>query len=117
MNSHYEIVYLAPAQRDLQRLLDFLTANGVVSHRAQAIVGEIVKKLRLLCENPNMGFSIGGKYGFETPYRGLICGKYIAVYETIQYRADASGRIEVRRVYHMREDYLSQLRALGESEL
>jgi len=105
----YEIVYLAPAHRDLRRLTDFLLANHVDPTRAQEIILEIVKKLRMLRDNPWMGFSIGGKYGFDTPYRALICGKYLAVYEVIGPRCNKDGRIEVRRIYHGREDYLTQL--------
>ena len=105
----YEIVYLAPAHRDLRRLTDFLLANHVDPTRAQEIILEIVKKLRVLMDNPHMGFSIGGKYGFDTPYRALVCGKYLAVYEVVEAGSNETGRVEVRRIYHGREDYLSQL--------
>ena len=108
-SARYEIVYLAPARRDLERLLKFLTASGVTFHRAQEIIVGIVKKLRALESNPRLGFSFGGKYGFETPYRGLICGKYLAVYEPIEPGANGIGRIEIRRIYRTREDYLTQL--------
>jgi len=110
----YEIVYLAPAQRDLQRLMDFLTTNEVSPVCAQEIILEIVEKIRVLRENPLLGFSFGGKYGFTTPYRGILCGKYVAVYEPIEAsddkHDDKGGRIEIRRIYHEREDYLTQLR-------
>jgi len=107
--ARYEIVYLAPARRDLVRLIEFLTASGVTLHRAQEIIVGIVKKLRVLEDNPYLGFSFGGKYGFGTPYRGLVCGKYLAVYEPIESGANGIGRIEVRRIYHTREDCLTQL--------
>ena len=106
----YEIVYLSPAQRDLQRLMDFLTAYEVSQARAQEILQGTVEKISVLAKNPFLGFPIGGKYGFETPYRGLICGSYIAVYEPINATNRAGARIEVRRICHEREDYLSQLK-------
>ena len=105
----YEINYLMSAQRDLKRLMDFLLSNEVSPTRAKEIILDIVKKLRVLSDNPHMGFSIGGKYGFETPYRALVCGKYLAVYEVIEAGSNENGRVEVRRIYHGREDYLSQL--------
>ena len=107
--SEYELVYLAPAQRDLERLRDFLTVNGVAFHRAQEIIMEVILKIRTLKDNPHSGFSLGGKYGYETPYRGLVCGKYLAVFEPIEASTDKAGRIEIRRIYHTREDYLTQL--------
>jgi plasmid stabilization system protein ParE len=101
------LVYLASAQSDLRRLKVFLVSAGVTENRAGEIVRGIVERLRILQDNSRIGFSIGGKYGFETPYRGLVCGKYIAIYEPIDTKD--GGRIEIRRIYHGREDYLSQL--------
>jgi plasmid stabilization system protein ParE len=113
----YEIVFLAPAQRDLARLKEFLKVNSVSEKRCNEIITDIVKKIRILADNPHVGFSFGGKYGFKTPYRGLVCGKYIAVYEaidngdddTFQDKDATQGRVEIRRIYHGREDYISQL--------
>lgn len=111
-NAQYEIVYLAPAQRDLERLRDFLTTNGVALSRAHEIIYGIVNRLRDLRQSPHLGFSLGGKYGLETPYRAHICGKYLAVYEPIEPCKGLQGRIEIRRIYHTKEDYLSQLQQL-----
>ena len=110
--AHYHIVYLAPAQRDLIRFRDFLISGGVSHQRAQEIIKEIVVNTRALAANPRLGFSIGGKYGFSTPYRGLVCGKYIAIYEVFDVENGAmsiedisSGRsecrIEIRKIYHV----------------
>ena len=108
-SNQYEIVYLAPAERDLRRLLDFLVGSGISLKRAQAIIRDIVKRIRILGNNPHLGFSIGNKYGIQTPYRGLICGKYIVVYEAIDAKDEETSRIEIRRIYHTREDYLTQI--------
>ena len=117
-----ELLYLAPAQRDLLRLRGFLIANGVSGVRAGEIIRELTVKLRNLKESPYLGFPIGGKYGLATPYRGMVCGKYIAIYEVIKAEnpyldADKEPvqqdpvRVEIRRIYHGREDYLSYLLA------
>ena len=118
--SQYRIIYLAPAQRDLLRFRDFLVDRGVAVQRAQEIIREIVISLRILTNNPRIGFSMGGKYGFHTPYRGLVCGKYVAVYEVfdplsgvarddINNTGGTEGYIEIRRIYHIREDHINQL--------
>lgn len=116
----FYITYLAPAQRNLLRLKAFLINAEVTPLRANEIIKEIVVKLRILANNPHFGFPIGKKYGFSTPYRALICGKYIAIYEVLEadnavpdtknhHPAQPSGRIEIRRIYHSRENYISQL--------
>lgn len=107
----YEIRYLAPAQRDLERLLAFLLANEVPRARAQEIILDIVKKIRILKRSPLRGYSIGGRYGFETPYRGLACRKYVAIYEVVEVADQTQGFIEIRRIYHTRENYLVHLQS------
>ncbi|MDR1183178.1 MAG: type II toxin-antitoxin system RelE/ParE family toxin [Coriobacteriales bacterium] len=67
------------------------------------IIKSIVVGVRILENNPHIGFSFGGKYGFETPYRGLVVGSYIVVYEV------AAQAVEIRRIYSGRENYLREL--------
>lgn len=110
-NFSYEIRYLAPAQRDLKRLLAFLLDNEVPEARAHEITLDIVKKVRTLRSNPLLGYSIGGRYGFETSYRGLVCGKYIAIYEVQESADQIGGYIEIRRIYHNRENYIVHLQS------
>jgi plasmid stabilization system protein ParE len=98
-----KVIYLEPAKRDLERLHDFLISSGVSERRSKEIVGGIVVDIRILKNNPHVGFSFGGKYGFSTPYRGLVAGKYIVVYEMV------GQTVEIRRIYSGRENYLSEL--------
>ncbi|MDR2106794.1 MAG: type II toxin-antitoxin system RelE/ParE family toxin [Coriobacteriales bacterium] len=97
------VIYLEPARRDLERLRDFLCDGGVSRERANRIVSTIVAGVRILENNPHVGFSFGGKYGFTTPYRGLVVGTYIVVYEVL------AKQVEVRRIYSGRENYLQEL--------
>jgi plasmid stabilization system protein ParE len=98
-----KVVYLEPARRDLERLRAFLVNGGVSEKRSAAIIKTIVVGMRILENNSHVGFSFGGKYGFETPYRGLVVGSYIAVYEV------AKTAVGIRRMYSGREDYLREL--------
>jgi plasmid stabilization system protein ParE len=98
-----KIVYLEPAKRDLERLREFLVNGGVSDKRSGAIIKSIVIGIRILENNPHVGFSFGGKYGFETPYRGLVVGSYIVVHEVTKKAA------EIRRIYSGRENYLNDL--------
>ena len=105
--SSIKLIYLAPAERDLRRLKEFLITSEVSENRANEIIKDIVLKIGALKRNPLVGFSIGGKYGINTPYRGLICGKYIAIYQVL--KSGTKKQIEIRRIYHCREDYIAQL--------
>ena len=98
-----QIVYLQPAQRDLARFQDFLQGCGVSKTRSDEIILSLVRHIRILAKYPLRGYSIGGRYGFDTTYRALIAGRYIAVYEVV------GEQIQIRRIYHMREDYLNEL--------
>jgi plasmid stabilization system protein ParE len=97
------IIYLESAKRDLERLRDFLLSGGVSGKRSNQIILSIIEGIRILENNPHIGFSFGGKYGFTTPYRGLVVGSYIVVYEVLE------KTVEVRRIYSGREDYLREL--------
>ena len=116
----YRIIYLGPAQQDLLRLRAFLVDGGVDLAHAQELIEKIVVGLRILENNPCAGFTLGGKYGFNIPYRALITGRYVAVYEVFEDEDDLAvhgktsterlgPRVEIRRIYHGREDYISQL--------
>jgi plasmid stabilization system protein ParE len=98
-----KIVYLEPAKRDLERLREFLINGGVSEKRSGTIIKNIVVGIRILKNNPHVGFSFGGKYGFETPYRGLVVGSYIVVYEVTK------QAVEIRRIYSGRENYLNEI--------
>ena len=98
-----KILYLQSAQRDLQRLHSFLNSAGVSQHKSDSIIRELVERLRILTNHPHIGFNIGGKYGFTTPYRAFLAGSYIAIYEVV------GKQVEIRRIYHQKEDYLSTL--------
>jgi plasmid stabilization system protein ParE len=96
--------FLETARRDLVRLTEFLLNSGVSRQRNDEIVNELVAHARVLANNPEVGFKIGGKFGFQTSYRGLVAGSYIMVYEVL------GAVVEIRRIYFGREDYINELR-------
>ena len=98
-----KIVYLEPAKRDFERFREFMLANGVSAERVAHILNGVIDSIRNLEGNPRLGFSIGARYGFTTPYRGYITDPYIVVYEV------TSTNIEIRRIYHQREDYIRDI--------
>ena len=95
-----KIVYLEPAKRDLERFREFMRGNEVSDERINYILSGVIDSIRNLEGNPRLGYSIGAKYGYTTPYRGYITDPYIVIYEV------SSGLVEIRRIYHQREDYI-----------
>jgi plasmid stabilization system protein ParE len=96
--------FLEAARRDIIRLREFLSKSGVSRQRSDEIIKELVAHARILVNNPEVGFKIGGKFGFTTNYRGLVAGSYIMIYEV------RATTVEIRRIYSGREDYISELR-------
>ena len=98
-----KIIFLEPAKRDLERFREFVTQNGISEERANHILGGVIDSIRNLEGDPRLGFSIGARYGYTTPYRGYITDPYIVVYEI------SGNSVEVRRIYHHREDYICDI--------
>ena len=98
-----KIVYLEPAMRDLERFREFMRQNSVSEERISHILNGVIYSIRNLSGNPKLGFAIGARYGFTTPYRGYITDPYIAVYEIV------NNTVEIRRIYHHKEDFIRDL--------
>ena len=95
-----KIVYLEPAKRDLERFREFMQQNMVSEERISHILNGMIDSIRNLEGNPRLGFAIGARHGFKTPYRGYVKDPYIAVYEIVD------NTVEIRRIYHHKEDYI-----------
>jgi len=100
-----KLVYLEPAKRDFERTRDYYLAQEVNSEATNSIIGAIITDINHLQDHPELGFTIGGKYGYQSAYRGLLVCKehYLAVYEVLK------RVIEVRRVYSTKENYIRDL--------
>jgi hypothetical protein len=97
------LLFLDPALRDIQRLKEFLLSGELSEDRSNQIVDGLIRSIRTLKEQPFLGFSIGGKYGFNTSYRGFLSGQYISIYEITR------NTIEIRRIYSVKENYLHDI--------
>ena len=95
-----KIVYLEPAKRDFERFREFMLQNKMPEERINHILNGVIDSIRNLEVNPKLGFAMGARYGFTTPYRGYITDPYIVVYEIV------NDTIEIRRIYHHKEDYI-----------
>ena len=98
-----EIIILAPAFRDLERFRVFMQERDMSEERISHILNCVLDSIENLKGNPRLGFSIGVRYGYTTPYRGYITDPYIVVYEIL------GDFVEIRRIYHLREDYIRDI--------
>ncbi|MCL2679889.1 MAG: type II toxin-antitoxin system RelE/ParE family toxin [Coriobacteriia bacterium] len=97
--------YSEPAIRDLERIRDFFLAKDIQQAEVESYIRAISDDLDRLCDQPKLGFSVGAKYSFATPYRGLIVwgGRYLATYEL------TSTHIKIMRIYSTKENYIKDL--------
>ena len=98
-----KVVYLEPAKRDFERFREFMSQNGVSEERVNHILSGVIDSVHNLEGNPELGFSIGARHGYKTPFRGYITDPYIVVYEIIR------NTVEIRRIYHLKEDYIRDI--------
>ena len=98
-----KIVYLELAIRDLERFRMFMRSNDMTEERINHILSGVIHSIRNLKDNPRLGFSIGARHGYTTPYRGYITDPYIVVYEI------TDETVEIRRIYHQKEDYIRDI--------
>ena len=100
------IIYLEPAKRDLERFREFMLSNKVSEERIGHILGGMLDSIRNLEGNPRLGYSIGAKHGYTTPYRAYLTEPYIVIYRI------KDNEVEIRRIYHQREDYIRDILVL-----
>jgi len=98
-----KVFYLEPARGDLERFREFMRANDMSEERINHILNGVIDSIGNLKYNPKLGFSIGARYGYTTPYRGWLTDPYVVIYEIV------GEAIEIRRIYHQKEDYIRDI--------
>ena len=101
-----KIVYLTAAKRDLERFSMFMRANDMSEERISHILNGVLDSIDNLGGNPRLGFSFGARHGYTTSYRGYLTDPYIVVYEI------TNETVEIRRIYHQKEDYIRDILVL-----
>jgi plasmid stabilization system protein ParE len=108
MDEQYELVLLAPAERELEEIARVhLELAGL--HSARKITDRIYSALENLETFPKMGVICKDKQLAAEGYRMLICGNYLCFYRQI------SKYIFVYHIVDGRTDYPKLLTDLNES--
>ena len=99
------VVYSEPAVRDLERIRDFFLVKGIQKLEVESYIKAISDDISRLQDQPELGFFLGEKHNFTTPYKGLIVwdGRYLAAHELV------SDHIKIMRIYSTRENYIKDM--------
>jgi len=75
-----EIKFSPLAVSDLQEIRAYIAEELCSEQTAVNVLAKITKRIRELAKFPQMGASLSAIVDFDTNYRFLVCGNYIAFY-------------------------------------
>lgn len=91
------------AQNDLLEIQKYIVEELENSMSAYDILKKIAKRIRILEDFPQSGSPLSTIVGFETAYRFLVCGNYLAFYKV------EDDDVFIVRILYNRRDYLKIL--------
>ena len=103
-----EIKFSPEAIYDLQQIKTYITNELCNEGAAINTIARITKRIRMLVDFPLSGAPLSSVVGFETDYRFLVCGNYIAFYRTDNHT------VNITRVLYGRRNFMQIL--FGESD-
>ncbi len=106
----YKLKITPAAASDLAEINAYISTQLHNPQAARRIVKIIAHDLRLLQQNPHLGFSVSAKIGRETNLRALLGGNYFLFYRI------ENETIQVSRVLDGRQDYLRVLFGTAEEK-
>jgi addiction module RelE/StbE family toxin len=101
------IVYSDEAIQDLEDIGDYIAYNLFNPEAALNIVGKIQDAIDNLNDFPLIGTPLSSVTQFNTDYRYLVIGSYLAFYRSLD------SKVFVDRILYGKRDYVSLL--LGET--
>jgi addiction module RelE/StbE family toxin len=91
------------AREDLEGIKTYISEELENPIAAVNVVSRITKKIKLLKNTPGIGTRLSSKVSFDTDYRFLVCGNYLAFYRYEE------KTVYVDRVLYGRRDYVKIL--------
>ena len=95
-----EIKFSPDAIDDLLQVKTYIEEELCSAAAAQHTIEKIISRIRMLSEFPQVGTPLSSVVGFDTDYRYLVCGNYLAFYRYEQNQA------YIVRVLYERRDYI-----------
>jgi len=88
------------ARKDLEGIKTYISEELVNPIAAVNVVSRIIKSIKNLKDTPGIGRPLATKVSFETDYRFLVCGNYLAFYRY------EDKIVYVDRILYGRRDYI-----------
>ena len=86
---------------DLQEIKDYLSEENSIA--AINTVQDIISKIEVLVDFPEMGSLLAPRIRRKSQYRYLVCGQYLAFY------VYEDGIVSVQRILHAKRNFISLL--------
>ena len=97
-----KINFAPEAINDLKEIKSYITDDLCSDKAALNIINKIMMRIRQLEDFLKIGAHLSSVVRIETPYRFLVCGKYIAFYKI-------DDEIHIIRVLYGRRNYIQTL--------
>jgi len=91
------------ARKDLEGIKTYISKELENPIAAVNVVSRIIKSIKSLKDTPGIGRPLATKVSFETDYRFLVCGNYLAFYRF------EDKTVYVDRILYGRRDYVKIL--------
>ncbi len=97
-----KIVFSSASRQDLRNISDYISGTLKNPIAAKNVIERILRSVKRLEEQPNMGVSLQEKCAVKTDYKCLFCENHIAFYkvqnETVKIIRILDGRTEYLKV-------------------
>ena len=104
----YNIVFSPESIKDLEEVKAYIAEELCNGQAATKTVSQILKNIRRLSKFPESGSLLSSVVGFDTHYRFLMCGNYVAFYRL------GENEVRVVRILYGRRNFMQIL--FGEPE-
>lgn len=99
----YNIVFSSEAIKDLEETKAYITEELCNEQAARNTVSKIFKDIRMLSKFPESGSSLSAIVNFDTNYRYLVCGNYVAFYRLEE------NEVRIVRILYGRRNFMQIL--------
>ena len=99
----YNIFFSPEAIKDLEETKAYITEELCNEQAAVKTVSKILKDIRMLSEFPESSPLLSSIVDFDTNYRFLVCGNYIAFYRL------GENEVRVLRILYARRNFMQIL--------
>ena len=99
----YNIVFSSEAIKDLEDTKAYITEELCNEQAATKTVSKILKDIRMLSKFPESCPSLSAIVNFDTNYRYLVCGNYVAFYRLEE------NEVRIVRILYGRRNFMQIL--------